>query len=62
MNAPIARLDRGFPTNHHGVRDLLYLNEGNGRERARRRFREVGRRPGIDPAPSTTASAPSSPT
>jgi Na+-translocating ferredoxin:NAD+ oxidoreductase RnfD subunit len=40
----------GFPTNHLGVRDLLFLNEGNGPD-GRARFREVGRQAGIDPAP-----------
>jgi len=40
----------GFPTNHLGVRDLLFLNEGNGPD-GRARFREVGRRAGIDRAP-----------
>jgi Na+-translocating ferredoxin:NAD+ oxidoreductase RnfD subunit len=40
----------GFPTNHLGVRDLLFLNEGNGPD-GRARFREVGKGAGIDPAP-----------
>jgi hypothetical protein len=40
----------GFPTNHLGVRDLLFLNEGNGPD-GRARFREVGRQAGIDPPP-----------
>ena len=40
----------GFPTNHLGVRDLLFLNEGNGPD-GRARFREVGRQVGLDPAP-----------
>ena len=31
----------GFPTNYQGVRDLLYLNEGNGPD-GRARFKEVG--------------------
>ena len=35
----------GYPTNHLGVRDLLFLNQGN------RRFKEVGRAAGIDRAP-----------
>jgi Na+-translocating ferredoxin:NAD+ oxidoreductase RnfD subunit len=35
----------GFPANHVGVRDLLFLNEGQ------RRFREVGRRVGLDREP-----------
>ena len=30
MLDPIATSINGFPTNHEGVRDLLYLNEGNG--------------------------------
>ena len=42
--------DRGFPTNHLGVRDLLFLNEGNGRD-GRARFREVGAQVGLDRAP-----------
>ena len=33
----------GFPTNIAAVRDLLYLNEGNGR------FREVSRQAGLEP-------------
>jgi Na+-translocating ferredoxin:NAD+ oxidoreductase RnfD subunit len=40
----------GFPTNHLGVRDELFLNEGNGPD-GRARFREVGRQAGLDPAP-----------
>jgi putative MFS transporter len=40
----------GFPTNHLGVRDLLFLNEGNGPD-GRARFREVGKRVGVDRAP-----------
>jgi Na+-translocating ferredoxin:NAD+ oxidoreductase RnfD subunit len=40
----------GYPTNHLGVRDLLFLNEGNGPD-GRARFREVGRQAGIDHAP-----------
>jgi hypothetical protein len=35
----------GFPTNHLGVRDELFLNLGHGR------FREVGRKVGLDPPP-----------
>jgi Na+-translocating ferredoxin:NAD+ oxidoreductase RnfD subunit len=49
-NAPIPGSMDGYPTNHLGVRDLLFLNEGNGRD-GRARFREVGRRVGIDRAP-----------
>jgi hypothetical protein len=44
-NGPIPGSDRGFPTNHLGVRDLLFLNVGP------RRFREVGARVGIDAEP-----------
>jgi Na+-translocating ferredoxin:NAD+ oxidoreductase RnfD subunit len=40
----------GFPTNHEGVRDELYLNEGNGPD-GRAHFREVGVQAGLDPAP-----------
>jgi len=49
-NGAIAGSMDGFPTNHLGVRDLLFLNEGNGPD-GRARFREVGRQAGIDPAP-----------
>jgi hypothetical protein len=35
----------GYPTNHLGVRDELFLNEGNGR------FRDVGPEVGLDPKP-----------
>jgi hypothetical protein len=37
----------GFPTNLVGVRDLLYLNEGNG-SNGRARFREVGVQAGLE--------------
>jgi Na+-translocating ferredoxin:NAD+ oxidoreductase RnfD subunit len=49
-NALIPGSMAGFPTNHLGVRDLLFLNEGDG-PNGRARFREVGRRVGIDAAP-----------
>ena len=49
-NAAIPGSVAGFPTNHLGVHDLLFLNEGNGSD-GRARFREVSRRVGIDPAP-----------
>jgi hypothetical protein len=42
MAAAIPGSIAGFPTNHEGVRDLLYLNEGNGR------FKEVGREAGLE--------------
>jgi hypothetical protein len=44
-NGAIVGSMAGYPTNHLGVRDLLFLSLGNGR------FREVGRRAGIDAAP-----------
>jgi Na+-translocating ferredoxin:NAD+ oxidoreductase RnfD subunit len=49
-NAAIPGSMAGFPTNHLGVRDLLFLNEGNGPD-GRARFREVGQQAGIDPPP-----------
>jgi hypothetical protein len=49
-NAPIPGASAGYPTNHLGVRDELFLNEGNGPD-GRARFREVGRLAGLDPAP-----------
>src|SRR5207302_10291368 len=50
VNAPIPTSDRGFPSNHQGVRDELFVNEGNGKN-GRARFREVGAQVGLDPAP-----------
>jgi ASPIC and UnbV/FG-GAP-like repeat len=47
-NAPIPGSVVGYPTNHRGVRDLLYLNLGTDRT-GRPRFREVGELAGIDP-------------
>jgi len=44
-NGAIPASVAGFPTNHLGVRDLLFLNEGH------RRFREVGVAAGLDPKP-----------
>ena len=43
-NEPVPGSLAGFPTNIAAVRDLLYLNEGDGR------FREVGRTAGLEPA------------
>jgi hypothetical protein len=37
----------GFPTNYQGVRDLLYLNEGNAPD-GRARFKEVGVEAGLE--------------
>jgi Na+-translocating ferredoxin:NAD+ oxidoreductase RnfD subunit len=47
VNRPIPSSTSGFPTNHAGMRDLLYLNVGadaNGYAR----FREVGRQVGLE--------------
>ena len=49
VNAPIPTSSAGFPTNHRAQRDLLYLNLGPDAQ-GRSRFREVGRRAGIEPA------------
>ena len=46
-NAPIPDSFEGFPTNHRGVRDLLYLNEGTD-SGGRPSFREVGELAGVD--------------
>jgi ASPIC and UnbV/FG-GAP-like repeat len=50
VNGPIPGSSAGYPTNHLGVRDELFLNEGNGRD-GRARFREVGAQAGLDPKP-----------
>jgi Na+-translocating ferredoxin:NAD+ oxidoreductase RnfD subunit len=47
VNARDPNSTSGFPNDHHGVRDLLYLNTGNDRS-GRARFREVGEKAGID--------------
>ncbi|HLX31703.1 MAG TPA: FG-GAP-like repeat-containing protein [Gaiellaceae bacterium] len=46
-NDPVPNSLAGFPTNLVGVRDLLYLNEGNG-PNGRARFREVGVQAGLE--------------
>ncbi len=46
VNHPIAS-QSGFPANRAGVRDLLYLNEGE--RNGRPHFREVGRAAGLEP-------------
>ena len=52
----------GFPTNYEGVRDQLFLNEGNDKN-GHAHFREVGVAGGHRVvALHATASAPSSPT
>ena len=45
LAAPIQNSVKGFPSNYEGVRDELFLNEGNGH------FRDVGPQVGIDPKP-----------
>jgi ASPIC/UnbV protein/VCBS repeat protein len=50
MNGRILDSSAGFPSNHLGVRDLLFLNLGNGQD-GRARFREVGRQVGLDRPP-----------
>jgi hypothetical protein len=47
VNVPIPTSLAGFPTNHQGVRDLLFLNEGND-QNGHAKFREVGRKLGLD--------------
>jgi Na+-translocating ferredoxin:NAD+ oxidoreductase RnfD subunit len=42
---PIQNSTKGFPSNYPGVRDELFLSEGD------RRFREVGVQAGLDPKP-----------
>ena len=48
-NTPVPNSIAGFPTNLAGVRDLLYLNEGNDAN-GHARFREVGVQAGIESA------------
>jgi Na+-translocating ferredoxin:NAD+ oxidoreductase RnfD subunit len=47
LNSPATSAIGGFPTNYRGVRDLLYLNEGND-SHGRARFREVGVQAGLE--------------
>ncbi len=47
LNSPVTTAIGGFPTNFRGVRDLLYLNQGND-DRGRARFREVGVQAGLE--------------
>ncbi len=48
-NTPVPNSSAGFPTDLAGVRDLLYLNEGNSSD-GRARFREVGVQAGLEAA------------
>ena len=50
VNGPIPGSSAGYPTNHLGVRDLLFVNEGNGAD-GHAHFREVGRQVGLDRPP-----------
>jgi VCBS repeat protein/ASPIC/UnbV protein/uncharacterized protein DUF6851 len=47
LNSPVTTAVSGFPTNYAGVRDLLYLNEGNDKH-GHARFREVGVQAGLE--------------
>jgi hypothetical protein len=49
LNGPRPEATQGFPQTFLGVRDLLFLNEGRERDR-HARFREVGRRAGLEVA------------
>ena len=48
-NTPVPGSSGGFPSNVAGVRDRLYLNQGPD-AKGRSRFREVGRRAGLEPS------------
>ncbi len=47
MAAPVTNSIAGFPTSYQGVRDLLFLNEGNG-PNGHARFKEVGEEAGLE--------------
>src|SRR5262249_15030398 len=47
LNSPVTTAVSGFPSNYKGVRDLLYLNEGND-EHGHAKFREVGVQAGLE--------------
>jgi ASPIC and UnbV/FG-GAP-like repeat/NQR2, RnfD, RnfE family len=49
MADPLMHSVRGFPGNYAGVRDLLFLNEGNG-PNGHAVFKEVGREAGLESA------------
>ncbi len=49
LNTPNAGAIGGFPTSYAGVRDLLYLNEGND-SHGHAKFREVGVQAGLEAA------------
>ncbi|HSC72889.1 MAG TPA: FG-GAP-like repeat-containing protein [Gaiellaceae bacterium] len=47
LNSPVTTAVSGFPSNYKGVRDLLYLNEGNDMH-GHATFREVGVQAGVE--------------
>jgi Na+-translocating ferredoxin:NAD+ oxidoreductase RnfD subunit len=47
LNSPVTTAVRGFPSNYKGVRDLLYLNDGNDKH-GHAKFREVGVQAGLE--------------
>jgi hypothetical protein len=47
LNTPVTNALGGFPSNYQGVRDLLYLNEGNDKQ-GHSRFREAGVQAGLE--------------
>src|SRR5262249_17728605 len=47
LNSPVTTAVSGFPSNYKGVRDQLYLNEGND-EHGHAKFREVGVQAGLE--------------
>ena len=47
LNTPAPNAIAGFPSNYRGVRDLLYLNNGNDKH-GRATFREVGVQAGLE--------------
>ncbi|MES1247763.1 MAG: MFS transporter [Actinomycetota bacterium] len=47
VNAPIPSSVAGFPTNYEGIRDELFLNEGNAKN-GHARFKEVGVQAGLE--------------
>jgi Na+-translocating ferredoxin:NAD+ oxidoreductase RnfD subunit len=49
VNWPLPSSAAGFPTNHHAVRDVLYLNQGRGDD-GHSTFKEVGKRAGLERA------------
>jgi hypothetical protein len=48
LGSPIEGATQGFPTAYTGVRDLLFLGEGQGDDDQRATFREVGTQAGLE--------------